>query len=631
MPAESGQRAISTIPELLPEGENLKVMKVRRHPSRRRRRLLLRVGLIFVLVTTIGAATIAWLAHRADGIRFELTAASSLLSQFKGDLLAQDETAARETLTRITTHTNAARAYSSDPVWKAASVVPWLGPNFSATSEVAQSADDVVLRAAHPLLEASKSLDWSSLFPGDGSVDAASLEEASPRIISAAKTVELTHARLSEIDESRLLPLIAGPLAEVVDTLDDLRSDLSLAGNVSGILSGMLGEESPRNYLILIQNSAEVRATGGLPGSLAVLTIDKGHLKLSAQSTGSAMDKFNPPVGVDADQTVIFSSRLGSYIGDVNLTPDFPTAALSAKRMWETRHAESIDGVVAIDPVVLAHILKASGPINVPTRESNLHWNGLPQALTSENVVPTLLSDVYRKLNTNEEQDAYFAAASQQVFEALASGQAPGPALLKALAQSFEENRVHVWSDHKDDQDILKDISLGGSSSGPSVGGASFGAYFNDGTGAKMDYYVQRTVQLVEVCTNNEYAEYKVRVVSTNTAPADAAVSLPVSVTGKGTFGTPPGSVQTNVVIYGPAMSHVDTTLQDGQRVSFGSHVDGNRPVGIVTTRLAPGQTSEVEMNFIKVVQNSDPKLSVTPTVQDVKDVMLPISRARCS
>ncbi len=483
---------------------------------------------------------------------------------------------------------------------------------------------------ADPMVRVFDSLDADALTPVNGKFDVGPLAEASPTIVDAANTVSRVHMRLGSIDTTKLIPQIAEPLSALTSQLDELRATMESAANISKVLPSMMGENGPRNYLILVQNNAEIRATGGLPGALALVRVDQGSVELIDHSSGSALGKFDPAVDVDDVQTTIFSERLGKYIGDVNLTPDFPTASRTAKEMWETRYGGSIDGVVAIDPIVLAHILEASGPIPLDEFGGSAVPVGLPTALTSQNVVPTLLSDVYRNFKTNRLQDEYFAGATQAIFEALASGQASGAKLLKALSLSYEENRLHVWSDHDKDQDVLSATYLGGSISGTSALGPAFGVYFNDGTGAKMDYYVQRTVQLIEVCTNNDYAEYKVRVRTTNTAPADAASSLPVSVTGDGRYGPPPGSVQTNVVVYGPALSHVDTATADGQMVGFGSHKHGDRPVGIVTTRLAPGQSSEVEMSFVKVVQHNDPALSVTPTVQEVKDVMLPIEYARC-
>jgi hypothetical protein len=145
-----------------------------------------------------------------------------------------------------------------------------------------------------------------------------------------------------------------------------------------------------------------------------------------------------------------------------------------------------------------------------------------------------------------------------------------------------------------------------------------------------MDYYVKRTVQLVEECTGDEYGQIKVRITSTNTAPADAAKSLPAYVTGDGAFGVAPGTVQTNVIAYGPVQANVKTAVVDGQQTAFAAHRHSNRPVGTVTTTLAPGQSSTVEITFGKIVQHTEPNLVVTPTVQHVKDVVLASETAEC-
>lgn len=608
-----------------------RVLRVRRRPSGRRRRRI--IGLAVALggcLLSLGAVG-GWLTTTASVIKTDLQAAESLVSSFKTEMLSQDSSSASATMDRIIAHTSSARAAANDPLWKLAGELPFLGDNFATVREVAVAADEVAAGAAKPLLNVFSSLNSESLTPVNGKLNLQPLQASSPTIISAATTANLSHARLLTIDQSNLVSGVSGPLTSTINKVGELRDALNTAADVSRTLPAMMGAHETRTYLVLVQNNAEIRASGGLPGALAAIRVENGGLELVNQASGSDLGRFDPPLEVEESQTTIFSSRLGAYISDVNLTPDFPTTAKAAKAMWEKRYGELVDGVVAIDPVVLAHILEVSGPIALaPSAAHAEAFPSMPGALTSENVVQTLLSDVYINIKTNELQDDYFTAASQQVFTALASGQVSGSALLKALSLSYEENRVHVWSNHLDDQKVLRTTALGGSTSGPSVGGAAFGVYFNDGTGAKMDYYMRRTVELVRMCTNNEYAEYKVKVHTTNTAPLTAATTLPTSVTGDGRFGTPPGTVQTNLVVYGPAMSYIDTAIQDGVKVSFGSHLDDSRPVGVVTTRLAPGESTEVEMTFVKVVQHAEPKLVVTPTVQDVKDVKLPIEFAEC-
>jgi hypothetical protein len=512
-----------------------------------------------------------------------------------------------------------------------ASHIPVLGPNFSTVTELAVAADEVASGSARPLLNVSEVLSWDTLGLKSGKLDVTPLRAGAPAVLAAANTLELTYHRLRGIDASTLMPEVATELTRATARLGEMDQDLKTAADAAVLLPNMVDTEKARHYLILVQNSAEVRATGGLPGALALVRVEHGTVELIKQSSGSAMGVKEPALKVDPNQTAIFSARLGKFISDVNLTPDFPTAAKSAKLMWEARYGGSVDGVLAIDPIVLAHLLEASGPISMPA-DAPLGENAdLPRKLTAQNVIPTLLSDVYQTLDSNQEQDAYFALASERVFAELTSGMVKGSGLVKAVTRSYEEDRIRLWSNHVEDQNILDDISLGGSVTGISSGGAAFGVYFNDGTGAKMDYYVKRQVQLTQECATDGYSQYTVRVRLHNTAPPDAGTTLPLSVTGGGRFGTPPGSVQTNTVVYGPAQGLIDTVRRDGKKVNFGSYVHSQRPVGVITTRLAPGASTDIQFSFVKVVQATNPTLVVTPTIQPADDVTLPVKFEECS
>jgi hypothetical protein len=308
--------------------------------------------------------------------------------------------------------------------------------------------------------------------------------------------------------------------------------------------------------------------------------------------------------------------------------------AQTTKQMYETRHPETtIDGVVALDPVVLADVLEVTGPVELdefedPAVAGLIARASLPTSLTSENVVRTLLSDTYARIEEPRLQDAYFAAVAAKVFSALASGQGESTDLVEALTRSNEEHRLYLWSNEVREQDIIRNTRLGGAISGPAQGGAAFGVYFNDGTGAKMDYYVKRTVQVLETCPDDDTQDYTVRVTLTNTAPADAADTLPDYVTGGGAFGVPPGEVRTNIVGYGPAQSALGTATVDDVEVPVGSFIHDTRPVGIVTAQLAPGRSTTIEYHFTRVVQTDAPILTVTPTTQSVSDVVLPYPAA---
>jgi hypothetical protein len=598
-----------------------------RKRSSRRRKLVLLVALIALLLLVVCGI---WLAGRAQQIRTSLESSIETLPQLQTAVLEGDVERSVALTTELQDYVDTARSAGTDPVWKAASLIPLIGRNFTAITEVAVTADDVVDRAVAPLIRQFDTLDWDSLTPTDGRIDVAPLEQISPTLTSAANTLQLSYERLNGLDRTGLLPQIAEPLGQAVEAMDDARHALSSAASAAEVLPPMLGADGPRSYLVLIQNSAEIRATGGIAGAYALISTDGGSIELVDQGSAGELGRFNPPLAVDPQQEQIYSSRLGGFFQSANLTPDFPTVARTTKAMWEQRNeGRNIDGVIALDAVVLSKMLGITGPVELddiddPVVASLIGQTALPTSLTTENVVPTLLSDVYAEIERPDLQDIYFAAVAGEIFSTLTEGEGDYAGLVDVLTQSSDEHRLYVWSNNSNEQNVIATTTLAGAATGPLKGGAAFDIYFNDGTGAKMDYYVQRTVQIVRSCSTGEYQNYTLRVTLTNTLSGDAAEALPAYVTGEGVFGVPPGSVRTNTIGYGPAQGALSSGRINDEDVPLGSFLHGNRPVGVVTTELAPGETATVELAFTNIVQTDDPTLSVTPTIQPTQDVVLP-------
>ncbi|MCQ6271121.1 DUF4012 domain-containing protein [Pseudarthrobacter sp. R1] len=607
-----------------------------RHPSKAsgkgfRRRLVFTFAALggAFLITAAGAA---WLGSKASEINSELTSAIHLVSALKEEIATENADEATATVRELREHTAAAKKAAEDPLWTLASALPGPGANFSAVAEVARSADDVASLGLTPLVKVYSSLNWETLLPSGSGTDLEPLQSASPNISAAAHSVRLSADRLQQIDTTDLAPQVAEPLTSARHQLQDLAGALDAAANASRIAPGMLGAQTPRHYLLMIQNNAEARASGGIPGALAVLSLDKGRLTLGSQISAGAIGAMSPIIPFDPQQQQIYSQRVGKFMQDVNLTPDFPTAAKAAQAMWERKTEQRVDGVISIDPVALGYILDATGPVSITNPELvALAAAGLPTELTGKNVVQTLLSDVYAQIDQPALQDTYFAGVAQQIFAALSDGRGNAKGMVDGLTRGAAEGRVLVWSGLPAEQSIIGEYALSGSIAGPSVAPSQFGVYFNDGTGAKMDYYVKRTVQLIKECPQGGYEQTTVRITSTNTAPGDAGTTLPAYVTGDGHFGVPPGSVQTNIVAYGPAQAQVETAKLDGQKTEFAPYFHSNRPVGVLAVQLAPGESRTVDFTFGKIVQHTEPNVVVTPTIQDVKDVTLPTEIAACS
>ncbi|WP_364306673.1 DUF4012 domain-containing protein [Paenarthrobacter nitroguajacolicus] len=576
------------------------------------------------------ASMTAWVGSKAATVKSELEAATALLPTLKSQIAANDATGAAVTVESLVQHTGAAREAANDPVWKTSSMLPWLGPNLKAASEVATSADDVARLGAVPLVKAFQSLNWKALTPAPGGMNLKPLQSAAPQVQAAAHAVRESSRRLDNIKTEALLPQIADPLRSAQEELASLGAGLDSAADAAKLAPSMLGIDGPRRYLLLVQNNAESRATGGIPGALAVLSLHEGKMSLESQKSAGDLGTFVPPVATDAEQQAIYSARVGKFMQDVNLTPDFATTAKTAYTMWEKATGERLDGVLSIDPVALSFILEATGPVQISDPAVQRIGESLPEELTSKNVVSTLLSDAYAAIEDPDLQDIYFAGAAKEIFSAVSAGKSDPKKLTDAMIKSVNERRILLWSAISEEQATFAKYQISGLISGSSVSPAEFGVYFNDGTGAKMDYWMKRSTHVMKDCTRDGYREVTISVTSTNGAPADAATSLPEYVTGAGAFGVPAGSVQTNVVAYGPVQSNIDTVVKDGNKIPFAAQRHAQRAVGTSTIRLAPGESATLEFTFGHIVQHDEPKLVTTPTTQSSKDVIHATPLASC-
>jgi hypothetical protein len=268
--------------------------------------------------------------------------------------------------------------------------------------------------------------------------------------------------------------------------------------------------------------------------------------------------------------------------------------------MYRLRSGRTVDGVLATDPVALSYLLRATGPVQVPS--------GPP--LTAETAVRQLLSEVYLKIAAPEAQDAYFAAAARAVFDKLVSSGLPASrtALMSALAQAASEQRLLAWSADPEEQREIAGTVFAGTLPEDDGATPTVGVFLNDGTGAKLDYYLTRSATLsVGPCLEDGSRQLHLSVTLGSNAPR---TGLPRSVLGLGLAGD--YTVRTNIMVYAPIDGAPIDGTQDGVRVEFGSGYEKGRSVAVFTVDLAPGARSTIELNLL-TAPLAKPGAALTP------------------
>lgn len=293
-----------------------------------------------------------------------------------------------------------------------------------------------------------------------------------------------------------------------------------------------------------------------------------------------------PVLPLTREEAALFTSKLGVFPADITFTPDFPHTTELAQEMWRLTNGQVVDGVISTDPVALSYALEGTGPIDV----------GDGQQVTADNAVDLLLKDIYLSQPDPELQDSFFADTASSVFDAVASGEGDARTIFDALVRGTDEHRLLIWSDDEDEQALLSPTVLAGQLPEEPSAEPDVGVYLNDGTGAKMDYYLDYDVTVESGSCDDEGAQtFQVDMTITSNAPADAR-SLPVSVKGPG-FGAPPGSTRTNVLVDAPFGGDFEKPTIDGKKLISAQLEHEGRRVAAQAIDLKPGQTHELSFD----------------------------------
>ncbi len=559
-----------------------------------RSRTVLWVVLALVLLLVFA---VAWVGVRGVLAKKHLEAAVGDVDTLRTHLADGDGAAARTTAERLEDDAASARALTGDPIWGAAQYAPFFGPNLRAVREVSVVVDDVARGAVSPVAGVVGDFSPDSFSPKDGKVDLAPIEQAQPAVAKATATLTSAEKVASSIDTSGTLSPVTKAVDQLRNALSSVTQQAGVANRIVQLAPAMLGHDGDRKYLLLFQNNAELRAGGGIPGAVALLNVQDGRIHLENQAAGGSFGPYEKPVlPLDEETQGLYGAITGRYMQDVTLTPRFDTSAELARAMWKQKFGDQVDGVLALDPVTLAYMLKATGPVQLPTGDT----------LTSDNAVKLLLSDVYAKYPDPSVQDVFFASAASAVFDKVSSGGFNAKQFIAGLTQAAGENRLRLWSADAAEERQITGTAVAGDLPTETAQTREFGVYLNDATGAKMDYYLEKNLAVGSaVCRADGRSTSVVDVTLKSTAPADAATSLPEYVTGGGNFGVEPGKVRTNVLVYAPKGAIYLSATQDGKPVGVQPALDGDNAVVQAQVLLAPGQATTLRVAFLGDAANA--------------------------
>lgn len=577
--------------------------------KRRRRKILIGV-LVIIAVLAVFAGAFVWSVLQAKN---ELQQAVSSAQGLQQTIVDSDKSKREEQINTFSDHVSKAYKQTSSPLWQLASVVPYAGDDISAVRTMVAAMENISSQALPQLLQAADNIDLNNVHVENGTIEISGLEASQRPLQIADDTIDKATREVKTVKAVKTphVAQIADALKTAETYCEKLDSMVHSLNSIVQVLPSMLGTEShvnnaPRNYLILAQTNAEARPSGGLTGSLGLVTVQGGRVSLQPFVSDSEIQNADEPVvDLTAEERLLFTDKLGKDIRDVNFTPDFPRTGEIVSAMWNRQYGVAVDGVIAIDPLFLQNMLAVTGGVAMPDGST----------LDGANTAQTLLHDVYARM-APQETDEYFAVAAQAAFNHIMQNAGNFKSYVKALSTSVEQGHVMVWSAHEDEQNLIADSAISGrlitEGAKPQVG-----VYISDETESKMDWYLHRevTTEFQKVARNGAN-QYTVHIKLQNTLTAEEAASEAEYVTGGGNI-VPKGQIKTALFIYAPANGRlVDWEFQNADDYK-GVTLHNGLTVGVGDVTLQPGESYEITVHVQSAPDTDEPlTLRQTPLIE---------------
>ena len=345
--------------------------------------LIALIPVAIIIFLTLGLAVYGYFTVKS--FTPSINALQSTGSGLAADFQSQDLGLAKEKAKALATEIEELNKQYSQVAWTKA--VPFLGSYtkdgqaaISAARSLVRSLDTLII-SVEPyadLLGFKTSLQATPAgTPKAQSIEdrivfmAATLDKISPDLDKVAVDMEAAQKELNTIDPLRYPEKIAGKevrskIISLKSTVSESAQLLTQAKPLIKLLPDLLGNPNPKLYMVLFQNDAELRPTGGFITAYAYLRVTRGKIEpLGSYDIYDLDARLNKKVTApSAIQRFLNEKTLN--IRNVNFSPDFKISMDEFVKLYQNiPGVPKPDAIVAIDTTFPVEILKIIGPIGV--------------------------------------------------------------------------------------------------------------------------------------------------------------------------------------------------------------------------------------------------------------------------
>lgn len=326
------------------------------------------------------------------------------------------------------------------PLWAAARVIPVVRGQVKGVDQLADAGQEISSAALALTSAADRFIHpHDAGAPLSGALPA--LESLHAVVSKGLSSLEDADGRIASLKGQWLFGPLGSARAALTAKLPRVTAEAASAQQGLRAFIAFAGGTGPRHYLFLSQDPEEVRPTGGFIGTYGLLTASAGRVSLTSYQDSANWYLAHPQAAVAESEAPTVFQIVGSNqnLANVNASPDWPTDAQLAARLWAEGGGTPIDGVVSMTPAFLARIVAVLGPVDVPA------YN---QVVTGSNLVDVV--DRYTHLDTAPQpggRKEFLTQLSKVVIDKLSAAPAhEWQPLARAAIAGFDADEAMAWS-----------------------------------------------------------------------------------------------------------------------------------------------------------------------------------------
>ena len=378
-------------------------------------------------------------------------------------------------------------------------------------------AKEISTGVIRPAAEVMKRSPMSELKTKDGDINTKLIRD----YLALVDTVKPYLNRTNELFKTnKLLKDHPKQTAKITSKIDSALEMMEKYNKYVPLINVVLGDGSDKTYLLIAQNSAEMRSCGGLPASMGVVTIKDGILHIG---------DFKPVLeivpwknkGVNKiprlENKIFQEAWYGEKLTACTVNPHFPRVAELLATGYKKQNKKNLDGIISLTPEIVGRLIPITGQIKLS--------NGVK--LDEKYAVKYLQRDIYfqyytqktikdnklRKKMDNKANSLFAEAAKKTLGGVMSELNVKTILKLLEIIEKAGDDRIFMmWMADKDAEQQVKDLGFSGALNYDEKA-PELGVFFSVRLANKMGMYVD---------INVKYGKEKVN--------KDGSVTYPVTV-----------------------------------------------------------------------------------------------------